>query len=554
VASLTAESASDPIPAHAETLDYPWASAPCQFEPDGGASCQNPAPGKSWDKYDWYVDKNGDGHLTGNGCGEAGASSECFDSWGYEYRNCTSFVAWKLSTLGVDASKFQGLRNGGQWYDNSPSSARKSTPTAGMAAVRPTSQSDPFGHVAFVESVNNDGTITVAEYNHDAQGHGDHRTATAASMGFTEFVDFGVDPNAVQPGSGESTPSTNPYGPKNVTVVPNLLGGLSVFTASDAGLMGYKDQSYPGEDLNARPWGSITEHLIGQPEIVQYPNGALAVFGHGDTSAHHLYHAWQTGPGTAWSGDISPWNVSLRGEPSAVFNYTGGVSVFFPDSNGEMREIDQIGQGGDLGSAPVHNLGGNLQGKPAVMNINGALALFAHGADGQLEIDFQSVQGGSWSGWQNIGGQHIKGDPKAFLNRLGGMSVIAIGDGGDIVGIDQTYPGESMNKPFYSLAKPAGVDFTGTPGVIQTQYGEQMVFATSTSGILYHKAQVSSNSYNWTDFFLLGGNFIGGPTVARNSVGGVSVFGRNPDGTVITLDQPGYGASFSTTWIGIGKP
>jgi hypothetical protein len=330
------------------------------------------------------------------------------------------------------------------------------------------------------------------------------------------------------------------------------LGGLSVFAANSGNTLSYKDQSYAGEDLKAKPWGTLPDHIKGQPEVVQYPGGAMSVFSHGDNE--HLYHAWQTGPGTAWSGDISPWNVSLRGEPSAAFNYTGGVSVFFPDSNGEMREIDQIGQGGDLGTAAVHNLGGNLQGKPVVMNVDGALALFAHGANGLLYTKYQSVQGGSWSGWEALGGQGIKGDPRVIINRLGGITLLAIGQGVDIVGIDQAYKGESMNKPFYSLAKPAGIDFGGTPAVIQTTNGEQMVFATSTGGRLYHKAQVQANQYNWTDFFHLGGNLIGAPTVVKNSAGGVSVFGRNPDGTVITVDQPGYGAAFNVDWVGIGKP
>lgn len=35
----------------------------------------------------------------------------------------------------------------------------------------------------------------MSEYNHDEAGHGDTRTGTAASMGFTEFVDFGVHPD-----------------------------------------------------------------------------------------------------------------------------------------------------------------------------------------------------------------------------------------------------------------------------------------------------------------------------------------------------------------------
>src|SRR4051794_39630936 len=76
--------------AFADTGGYPWASAPCQFGSAGGASCIN--PNNSGDRYDWWWDENGNGVLNSPG--------ELYDQWGYEYRNCTSYVAWKLSVNG----------------------------------------------------------------------------------------------------------------------------------------------------------------------------------------------------------------------------------------------------------------------------------------------------------------------------------------------------------------------------------------------------------------------------------------------------------------------
>jgi len=172
--------AANPSVASADTLGYPWASAPCEFAPSGGASCTNPS--NPYDLYDWGETISGVFH-------------PYRESGGYEYRNCTDYVAWKLESLGVAASTVNGLGNGGQWYSNAPSGERSSTPLPWDAAVVP---GNP-GHVAFVESVNTDGTITVSEYNHDTHGDGDTRTATASSMGFTEFVDFGVHPSG---GSG----------------------------------------------------------------------------------------------------------------------------------------------------------------------------------------------------------------------------------------------------------------------------------------------------------------------------------------------------------------
>lgn len=499
-----------------------------------------------------------------------GNPSSWLSARGYGYRNCTDWAAFRIKEL-IGVTLPVTLGHGKDWNDKAPNNyVQDMTPEPGDIAQSEGPAGDEFGHVGIVEKVTKDSvgrttSIEVSEYNKNRDGrytsdlyvpdaNGVYWRDTARTKKWDVFIDVNGTGEGI---GGEddltvATPSTNPYAVKNVTVVPNMLGGLSLFTASDTGLMGYKDQSRPGEDLKTKPWGSITASLKGTPEIVTYPNGALSVFGHGNDG--RLHHAWQTRPGTAWSGDISPWNVSLRGEPTTAFNFTGGASVFFPDSNGAMREIDQIGAGTDMGSSPVHNLGGSFQGKPAVMNIEGAFALFAHGADGLLYTKYQSARGGSWSGWEALGGQKIHGAPKVIINRLGGMTVLAIGERGDIVGIDQLYRGESMNKPFCSLAKPAGVNFVGTPGVIQTTNGEQMVFATAANGAVYHKAQAHTNHYNWTDFFPLGGNLIGAPAIARNSSGGASIFGRNSDGTVVTLDQVGYGRSFNTTWIGLGKP
>ena len=68
------------------------------------------------------------------------------------------------------------------------------------AAVEP----GAIGHVAFIESVNSidssnplNDNLTVSEYNENGDGHGDYRTGTAASMRFTEFVNFGISPQPI---------------------------------------------------------------------------------------------------------------------------------------------------------------------------------------------------------------------------------------------------------------------------------------------------------------------------------------------------------------------
>jgi len=171
-----------------DDLGYPDANTPCEHAPYSiSGSCAN---------YDW-----GPKHTTVYG------DSSTFSSRGYGYRNCTDYVAWKLGELG--ASVPHNLGNGGDWYTNAAEDQRSLTPKAGDAAVKPTSPSDAYGHVAYVISVNSDGTITISEYNHNAKGEGDIRTGKASDMGFTQFVDFGVHPSS---SSGSGNTSNNADG------------------------------------------------------------------------------------------------------------------------------------------------------------------------------------------------------------------------------------------------------------------------------------------------------------------------------------------------------
>ena len=116
------------------------------------------------------------------------------DTWvssrGYGYRNCTDYVAWKLQSLGVPASKTSGLGNGGDWYDRAAAKGldRGTTPRYGAAAVI----TGGLGHVAFVEAVHSNGTITVSEYNNKGDGNGGWRTDTPARLGFSRYVYFDV--------------------------------------------------------------------------------------------------------------------------------------------------------------------------------------------------------------------------------------------------------------------------------------------------------------------------------------------------------------------------
>ena len=151
---------------------YPYASMPCVWKPYAstghGYWCKD---------YDWgAIRKN--------------ASSKSIESpYGYDYRNCTDYVAWKLASLGVSPTKYRGLGNALTWGTRAKKVGviNNSTPAVGAVAI---STVGSFGHIAFVTSVNGP-VLTVAEYNEFRDGtYSDTRKGTAAQLRFTSFDHF----------------------------------------------------------------------------------------------------------------------------------------------------------------------------------------------------------------------------------------------------------------------------------------------------------------------------------------------------------------------------
>lgn len=98
------------------------------------------------------------------------------DPWNFYYRQCTSFIAWRMNR---DAGRttapyyFLNLMHGGRWGNAENWSANatalgfvvNSTPAVGAIAHWNASEIPPLGHVAYVEQINGDGSVNVSEYN-----------------------------------------------------------------------------------------------------------------------------------------------------------------------------------------------------------------------------------------------------------------------------------------------------------------------------------------------------------------------------------------------------
>lgn len=112
------------------------------------------------------------------------------DSWGFITKNCTSYVAWKVNQSGttfnnwLEKGRFGNAHN---WDDNAKKIGMKvsTTPAVNSIAVWEINKGGAggYGHVAWVEKVNSDGTIEISEYNwNGGDGKYNYRRVAKANL------------------------------------------------------------------------------------------------------------------------------------------------------------------------------------------------------------------------------------------------------------------------------------------------------------------------------------------------------------------------------------
>jgi surface antigen len=109
--------------------------------------------------------------------------------------NCTWYASGRLLELGAMPSKLDALYgNAGQWASEAEASGISvdTTPTVHSIAELDSTSGYPDGHVAVVESVNADGTITVTESSYDPDPTSawdfEWRHRTVAPAWFSHFI------------------------------------------------------------------------------------------------------------------------------------------------------------------------------------------------------------------------------------------------------------------------------------------------------------------------------------------------------------------------------
>ncbi|MDB5183480.1 MAG: exported protein of unknown function [Candidatus Saccharibacteria bacterium] len=136
--------------------------------------------------YPWeancYVDSNAVSHggVGGNGT----------DALGYGCRQCVSYAAWRVGSYTGNFPYYWG--NANQW----PASARAagfttgSTPRANSAGVI---SAGAYGHIVWIEAVNNDGTVDVSQYNYfnaGGPGWGNYSKMRVSASTYDTYIYF----------------------------------------------------------------------------------------------------------------------------------------------------------------------------------------------------------------------------------------------------------------------------------------------------------------------------------------------------------------------------
>ena len=116
---------------------------------------------------------------------------------GFSYRNCTDWVAWRMAaTNGVDfTNSMRGGRwgNANNWDENAVALGYAVNGTPARGAIAQTNAGS-FGHVAWVESVNGDGTVTVEDYNFAGTGAYARRVVPASTYQYIHVQDISPPP------------------------------------------------------------------------------------------------------------------------------------------------------------------------------------------------------------------------------------------------------------------------------------------------------------------------------------------------------------------------
>ncbi len=240
-AFLTVASATQAAEA-AQVDTYSWPSAPCAWNGETTGTCSG---------YDWGVKTcpPGDSYCT---AGNEINGYYQYDKWGYGFRNCTSYVAEKISQE-FGGRSVAGWGNASNWVIAAQNAGYHldTLPEVGDIAVWKATTGSSYGHVAYVYAVSN-GVASFDEYNAAMTG--------AFTSSYTSANHFGGVPTSY---IHMGTPADSGGG-----------GRPLVWGVNSAGAM-YR---YDGGGKWERMGGAMAEVSVGDDGLVWGVNAAGAVY------------------------------------------------------------------------------------------------------------------------------------------------------------------------------------------------------------------------------------------------------------------------------------
>jgi hypothetical protein len=178
-------------------------------------------------------------------------------------------------------------------------------------------------------------------------------------------------------------------------------------------------------------------------------------------------------------------------------------------------------------------------------NADGRLEVFAQGRDDDaLYHKWQLTPGGSWSGWESLGGV-LTSSPDVARYADGRLVVFVKGTDNAVWLKWQLTPGGSWSG-WYTLG---GV--VHDLHVATNANGSLVVFALGSDDALWYRSQAGPNSTGWYLWSSLGGVLPQGIDVAMNADGRLEVFGNGTDNGVWHKWQLTPGGSWSA-WYSLG--
>ncbi|MEV8337697.1 FG-GAP-like repeat-containing protein [Leucobacter sp. NPDC077196] len=260
-----------------------------------------------------------------------------WDEWNFAYRQCTSFVAWRLNSAnGVPFSnQYMGLwawGNAGEWGDSARSVGIRvdTTPEVGAVAwsgayYRDASQ---FGHVAWVADVLSNGNIVIEEYNYGWGGSYNMRVVHPSQFqGYIHIKDIRKRFSTTRP-TVSGTPMVG--GTLRATATgwsPSPTTKQYQWMRDGAAISGATKSTYQPtlRDLDSELRVEVTGHRTGYESAVK-----------NSVSVGTILMTDSTGSGVSDIQELLPWNSDVNGDgrPDAVGFSSRGVQVSLSTSSG----------------------------------------------------------------------------------------------------------------------------------------------------------------------------------------------------------------------------